>query len=105
VASCAAHEPLHVDVVPVSARKKYTVLPFAPTRICPIFPTLRNVTAVPPAGADVGIGVVTGVGVATVVAIGTAVAVGVLLLPVPVVAEPHAARMSRLAVPAKSASV
>jgi hypothetical protein len=28
-----AHDPVQVDVIPVSARKKYSVLPLAPTRI------------------------------------------------------------------------
>src|SRR4029077_3855732 len=52
------------------------------------------------AGVGVGVGVATGVGVA----VGATVAVGELLFPVPALADPHAARMRRPAVPPMIAS-
>jgi hypothetical protein len=103
-----AHDPLHVDSMRASPRKRYRVLPLAPTRICPRAPTLRSAVAVPVAGAGgvgVAIGFAVGAGVATVVGAGVGVregaVVGVDDVPpsVPAVADPQAARITRLKVP------
>jgi hypothetical protein len=97
-----------VDIVPASPKKRYRVLPLPPTSICPRAPTLRNATAVPVAGAGaagiavgsiVGAGVATAVGVSVGVSDGAAVAVGDVPPRTPVVADPQAARRSRLKVP------